>query len=326
MSRRQIAQLVLGIALAAVFLSLVVKRLDSDEVLDAFAQARWPWLLAAISSFGIGYTCRIERWRLMLNLGGTRSLPWRDCAGPFMGCFAANNVLPFRAGDVLRAFAFNKQLGTSSGVVLATLFVERLLDLLMVMALLGGFLWSRGMDMDGYASMTVPALALGTITVLSVLFFPGAFIPLAEKFGTILTNLSPRLGKPIQVELTRSLSTLTRLSQGRSMISLVVWSCLAWAAEGGVFWFSALALPSLTQPSAAWLALPIGTLSTLIPSTPGYVGTFDYFTIHAMTSLTNTHSAATAYAFLVHAMIWLPPTLIGGGYFLAKTIRTHTHQ
>jgi len=63
-----------------------------------------------------------------------------------MASFAANNVLPFRAGDVLRSFAFNRKLGTTSGVVIATLFVERLLDLLILLILLGAALAFFNLD------------------------------------------------------------------------------------------------------------------------------------------------------------------------------------
>jgi uncharacterized membrane protein YbhN (UPF0104 family) len=100
------------------------------------------------------------------------------------------------------------------------------------------------------------------------------------------------------------------------MIRLVIWSLAAWLAEGGVFWFSGLALSSITTPTAGWLALPVGTLATLIPSTPGYVGTFDFFTVKAMSALGNSTPASTAYALLVHVLLWLPPTLIGGVYLL----------
>jgi uncharacterized membrane protein YbhN (UPF0104 family) len=71
------------------------------------------------------------------------------------------------------------------------------------------------------------------------------------------------------------------------------------------------------------LALPVGTLATLIPSTPGYVGTFDYFTVRAMSVLGNSISASTAYALLVHILLWLPPTLIGGLYLLLNPIKKH---
>lgn len=109
------------------------------------------------------------------------------------------------------------------------------------------------------------------------------------------------------------------------MLKLISWSLMAWLAEACVFWFAALALPSIVTPLAGWLALPAGTLATLIPSTPGYVGTFDYFTARAMTTLGNATAAATAYALLVHALLWLPPTIIGGAFLLLHPVRRPGH-
>jgi uncharacterized membrane protein YbhN (UPF0104 family) len=62
--------------------------------------------------------------------------------------------------------------------------------------------------------------------------------------------------------------------------------------------------------------LPVGTLATVIPSTPGYAGTFDFFTARAMTASGNAAAAATAFALLVHVLLWLPPTIAGGIYLL----------
>ena len=116
--------------------------------------------------------------------------------------------------------------------------------------------------------------------------------------------------------------TLQHLAKGYTMFRLVLWSLAAWLAEGCVFWFAGLALSSIGAPLAGWLALPVGTLSTLIPSTPGYVGTFDYFTVRAMSALGNDTTPATAYALLVHILLWLPPTIIGGAYLLLHPTKT----
>jgi uncharacterized membrane protein YbhN (UPF0104 family) len=64
----------------------------------------------------------------------------------------------------------------------------------------------------------------------------------------------------------------------------------------------------------------VGTFATVIPSTPGYIGTFDYFTAQAMSALGNTAAAAAAFAFLVHAVLWLPPTVAGGLYLLMNPV------
>ena len=136
MTRKQLFKLVVGLCMASIFVWLISRQLGPGQLVRAFSGAIVTWVLVGFIAFGIDYACRIERWRLML-MRDNQTLSWHQCAGPFMSSFAANNVLPFRAGDILRAFAFNRQLGVSSGIVIATLFVERLLDLLMVIVLFG---------------------------------------------------------------------------------------------------------------------------------------------------------------------------------------------
>jgi glycosyltransferase 2 family protein len=315
MTVKQGFRLTLSLLFAVLFIWLIAGQINLDELKKAFAGTITSWVVAGLAAFFIGYACRIERWRLMLNRDNS-SLRWRHCAGPLLGSFAANNVLPFRAGDVLRAFAFNGRLGVSSGVVVATLFVERLLDLLMVLVLLGIALALFSLDVSNFAgigSVSIISIAIG---ILLLLLFPQLFMPVAIAAGKLVVRMVPKFGQKLLDEINKSLVTLIHLAKGGTMIRLVIWSVAAWLAEGCVFWFAALALSAIATPTAGWLALPVGTLATLIPSTPGYVGTFDYFTIRAMSALGNDTAASTAYALLVHALLWLPPTLIGGLYLL----------
>ncbi|TJZ77366.1 lysylphosphatidylglycerol synthase transmembrane domain-containing protein [Chitiniphilus eburneus] len=320
MKPKQAARLGLGILLAVFFLWLIARQIDPAALVQAFAGTRGGWVALALAMFCVGYACRIARWRAMLARDNP-ALRWSNCAGPLLASFAANNVLPFRAGDVLRAFAFNARLGTSAGTVLATLFVERLLDLLMVLVMLGAALAAFGLEASRFAGLGSAALITVALAILVLLLFPQLFAPLARLAGKLAGRVSPTLGEKLSTEIERGLATLGHLAAGSTMARLVGWSLAAWIAEGTVFWMAALALPELTTAAAGWLALPVGTLATLIPSTPGYVGTFDYFTVRAMTALGNGQAAATAYAFLVHALLWLPPTVVGGLYFLASRTR-----
>lgn len=319
MTARQSLRLLLGVGLAVFFVWLIVRQIDIDQVRLAFSGANMGWIGAALGAFAVGYASRIERWRVMLAIDSP-GLRWRQCAGPLLGSFAANNVLPFRAGDVLRSFAFNRRLGTTSGAVVATLFVERLLDLLMVLVLLGAALITFGIDTSRFAGVGSAVLVAGAAAILVVLLFPGFFAPLALAAGRLLARLAPGIGAKVLAGIEKSLQTLQHLSRGNTMLKLVAWSLAAWAAEGCLFWCAALALPSLAAPAAAWLALPVATLATLIPSTPGYVGTFDYFTVRAMAELGNGQAAAAAYALLAHVVLWLPPTLSGGIYLLLNPV------
>ncbi len=135
-ARKSRLRLLLGTIIALAFVWLIGRNVNPGQLLHAFATANPVDVLAALLLFGIGYTLRIARWQTMLK-PARPDIAWWRCAGPFMASFAANNVLPLRAGDVLRAFGFNQRLGVSPGGVLATLLVERLLDLLLLLLMLG---------------------------------------------------------------------------------------------------------------------------------------------------------------------------------------------
>ncbi len=310
----------MGFSLAVFFLWLIFRQLRFAEIQQAFTGAIPSWIIVALVAFAVGYSCRIARWHLSLRRDNPE-LRWWSCAGPLLASFAANNVFPLRAGDVLRAFAFNQKLGTTAGVVIATLFVERLLDLLMVLVLLGLALAFFGLDSHRFAGVGSVILILAGVAILIILLFPSLFRAVSLIFARMIERIAPKLGRKLHDEINNGFATLQHLSQGGIMIKLIAWSALVWLAEGCVFWFSALALPSVIAPLASWLALPVSTLATLIPSTPGYVGSFDFFTIRSMTELGNGTGAATAYAFLVHVVLWLPPTLSGGLYLLFHPVQ-----
>jgi uncharacterized membrane protein YbhN (UPF0104 family) len=221
----------------------------------------------------------------------------------------------------MRVFAFNRKLGTTSGVVAATLFVERLLDLLIVTVLLAAALRMLDIGPSVVSGLGSNVLLAGAAVLLLVLLFPRTFAPAARWAGRLASRVAPRAGARVSEEIAKGLATLERLAKGHVMLKLLAWSALAWMFEGCVFLFAALALPSVTEPQGAWLALPVATFATLIPSTPGYVGTFDYFTAWAMIQLGNATAPAAAMAFLVHTLLWLPPTVLGGAYLFSHPVR-----
>ena len=235
-----------------------------------------------------------------------------------MASVAANNILPFRAGDILRAFAFNRRLEISASTSLTSLFVERLLDLLMVVSFLGIALTYFGIDSSALVGVGGSVLIFAAIGILSLLFFPWVFKKPALFIADLICILNAKLGTKFKEELLKIFFALDHTSQKKIISKLVLWSFLAWIGEGLVFWFAALSLPDISKDLAAWVALPVGTLATVIPSTPGYVGTFDYFTAQSMIAMGNSKTSSVAFAFIVHAVLWLPPTLAGGIYLIAN--------
>ncbi|MDY6949147.1 MAG: lysylphosphatidylglycerol synthase transmembrane domain-containing protein [Pseudomonadota bacterium] len=326
MTAKKTLQLALGICVAMIFLWLSIRDTDLRQMRQSLASASLGWFMLAFVAVILGYSCRVQRWRLMLS-DANPSLTWRDCAGPFLASFAANNVLPFRVGDVMRAFAFNARLGTTSGIVLATVVVERMLDLLIILA---GF----GAALAAFDVSSSRLVGVGGIFLIGI----GAVISLAllqpRVLGSMLRMVAhcagevvPRHGRAISEEMARGAATFKHLAAGGRLGVLVLWSAVAWFLEGCAFWFAALAFTSLVAPRGGWLALPVSAFATLIPSTPGYVGTFDYFTVLAMKTVGNDATGAALYAFCIHIVVWLPSTVAGATYLLLRSdgFKNHGH-
>jgi len=310
---RQSIRLIFGIAVTGFFVWLILRSVEMENLVQALSQARPGWIAAAFGFLLAGYACRITRWRIMLRHDNP-DIGWMICAVPYMGSIAANNVLPFRAGDALRALAFSGWLGVPTPAIIATLLVERLLDLISLLIALGLVLLI--FDLGSGASGALVGLS-GTgligigLAVMAMLLFPQMVKPLVQLLLQLVSGLSAGLGLRLRGMSDKIFGTLRHLARGPRMALLVMWSAAVWTLEGAVFWASAQAIPSLSAPLAAWLALPVGTLSTLLPSTPGYIGTFHFFVIKAMEVLQNPPVAAAAFAVLVHLVFWLPVTLIG---------------
>ncbi len=326
MQPRKLAVLAIGFAVSALFLWLVLRQLDLAEVGAAIASADPLWIAVAVMCFAFGYACRIQRWRIML-LPANPDLSFGRATVPFLASFATNNVLPFRAGDALRTIAFRNWLGIGPSVVLATLIVERLLDLLslIVAFVIALFIFQHA------AAQTNEVIGVGAnvLILISVLLTITLLRPqLFERFTlraiALLGRGAPRIATRLDGITANIFTTLKQQAQGPRMLKLLFWSFFAWIFEGGLFYATALAMPALTDAAAAWLAFPVATLATLIPAMPGHVGTFDFFASRAMVMLDNPATAAAAFALLAHFILWISATVSGGICLLIWSIRRDT--
>lgn len=304
-------QLALGLALAALFGWLTLRMVDGAALAQAARGVDLVALALAPGMLALGYACRVQRWRRMLRAQNP-GLGFARAGVAFVGSIAVNNLAPFRLGDVLRCFGFSRWLGVAPGPVIASVLVERLLDMIALLLALALALWafSLGGQALGLARGGALVLAGLGLLALALLLRPRLLAPLVAA----LIALAARLGAGPRAAslLTPLMETLTTLSGRREMPVLIGWTLPVWAFEGATYWAVARALPALPVPEAAWLAMPAGTLATLLPSTPGHVGTFDYFAQLATLAAGNPLAQATAFVLIVHAVLWLTTTLTGG--------------
>ena len=316
-----------GLAVTTGFVWLFGRDLEWDVMGRAIAGLSFHALVLAPVFLAVGWTLRIVRWWWLLRVPEP-ALPLGACAGPFLAGMAVNNLLPFRAGDALRVMGFRRQLRSPVMRVAGTIVIERILDVTVLVVVFFVCLLGvpAGVFPHQFAAAVAGLAGVGGAAMLAFLLFPSlpgavsgrllARIPssrsFAERFGP--SRRFPAVRRLIE-GMSRhgaDLAEALRLMRSRSrMLALLGLSAAAWFCEGAVFVTVAAAIHSGAAPPGPWFALATGTLATAIPSTPGYIGTFDYFAAQGIAAYGASPALAAAFAVTVHAVLWTASTVTG---------------
>ncbi len=255
---------------------------------------------------------RIVRWSTILRAAGA-DVSSVACASPYLGSIALNNVLPIRLGDVVRALVFPSAIGVGKAMATGSLVMERLLDLMTLLACLviGLVISSKVQLPDWLANAAVSLAVLSGIALALVFFFSG----ILSRWCNRLIDGSCVRGHDRRVRLVTALRNLLGSFEAMSripvLISLFVLSMLIWMGEAGLFWALLYGFGLEAGPETAVVVMAIATLSTMVPSSPGYIGPFHLAAYIAISMLGGTPGQAASFAVLSHLGLWLPTTLAG---------------
>ena len=311
-----------GWVVAAAFVWLAFRRVSFAEVMTAVRTARPLPLGIALLALAAGFTVRIIRWWWMLRVLQP-GLPLRACARPFLASMALNNTLPLRVGDVMRAVGFRSTLRASPMAVVGTLLVERLLDVVMLRALFfaGLLLVDGAVIPDRFLAGGAVVGLVATTMLLALILAPASL----QRFAGWLLHHAPLGGGALRARAlglsNQFFASLAVTRPAHRVLVLLGLSALAWTLEGTTYACVAWSLSVGGSPAGPWFALATGTLATMIPSSPGYVGTFDYFAVLGLMAFGATRVAALGFALLVHLLLWLPVTVVGSACLLALPAR-----
>lgn len=309
--------LILGIIISAAFLWWALSGLELDQVWDDMRQAQYWWLLPSVAVYFIGVWVRTWRWDYMLR--PLKPIPVRRLFPVVVIGYMGNNIYPFRAGEVLRAYVLRRREQIPMSGSLATVVVERVFDGLVML-------------MFVFAALPLaplPSSEIQTLVVLASLAFFGAmvvffimaaqpqrFMRLSRWFSDRL--LPERIAAPLLGFLERFLDGLASLRNFRQVLMIFFTSIIIWLLETIKYWFVMHAFDFEVSFFALMLMNGVVNLATTLPSAPGYVGTFDGPGIAVLVLYGIPQSIAAAYTLVLHAALWLPITLLGGYYMLRE--------
>ncbi len=311
----------LGFLITGAFIVLLLWKTDVRELTTALASANYLWVAAVVASTILSYVLRTIRWGIIVH--PTRSLPFRTLLPVLFIGFMANNLLPARIGELVRAYALGQKTGLSKSFGLATILVERLCDGITLVAVLGA------------VALFVPLPSLGRQAgyVAGGLFLAvllASFVVLAREdralhlLSRLLRPLPSRFAATIGDKAAAFVVGLRALRSGSNLLLIAGWSAIIWSVETTSYLMVMKSFhPSLTSGTpivAALLMMVMVNLGTLIPSAPGYVGVFQFFGVMALAAFGVPTSVALAIAIVSHAAQWVTVTGIGLAFVARESL------
>jgi uncharacterized protein (TIRG00374 family) len=254
------------------------------------------WLVAALGLYSLATLVRAERWHHILGITGVRARR-RDCYGLTCVGYMGNNVLPARAGEVLRVVLLSPRTDASKRAIAGSIVAERMLDVIALAAIfvitVYGVLGSdvlptnRPILMAGLIVLGVIALALVVWTLRRHHFFERVrdwLRPIAD---------SPRA-----------------LLSGHGVVLLGA-TFVLWAFEAAVYLAVARSVNVDFSMTGALYLVALTNFVAALPAAPGSIGTFDAAVAWGAKRLGASGSAAVSYLIMLRFVLYVPITVVG---------------
>ena len=291
----------LAVVLAAVLLYFSLRGIEWRQVWTLISGAKAAYLAAAGMLSSVALFLRALRWRILLRAEadiGVGAAFWATSAGYF-----GNNFLPARAGELVRSYMISSRYGLSKAYVLATALSERVADAITLVIISALALLALPVQSGWLAHASKPFAVAGLCGAVAI-----AALPRLEQLGQAILEwlpmphaLRPKLTAVLEQSLRgiRAFHHLPRLF-GFLGLTSTIW-CLD--AAGTVIGAKSLGF-TLSLPIAFLLLAGLG-LGSALPSTPGYVGIYQFAAVSVLTPFGFTRTDAIAYILVAQALSYV---------------------
>ncbi|MEB3198747.1 MAG: lysylphosphatidylglycerol synthase transmembrane domain-containing protein [Candidatus Sericytochromatia bacterium] len=316
----------IGLALSGICLFLVFRKVDTTRLLASLSGLNVGYLLAALGVFLSTFLVRALRWKTLLST--SQALPTRQVLGIVMIGYMANNLLPARLGEFVRAYVLRVRTGIRKSTSLATILVERIFDGLSLLFILGALLLAHKLgwlslkhdfpDSIQWAGGFAGAVFVSAFAVLLALEMHA---PLGDTIRGLLRKWLPDgLATRLCELLDAFVEGIGCVRNAGVMAFVMGASLLIWSIEGVTYALVGQAF-HLELPLRAFLiTMVIVNLGTLIPSAPGFIGTFQLFCWISLGLFAIPKETAVSYGLVLNLLEYLPVTIIGVACLLAMNL------
>lgn len=319
-SKHSLLMLFVSVCLAVVLLYFSLRKVDWQQVWQSIAHCRVGWLMLGLALAFLSYFLRGLRWRVLLNTqADLRVLPvfWANSAG-----YLGNNVLPARAGELIRTAMVSTRSHLSKTFVLTTALSERLMDAIVLVISGTVVLHFVPRKPDWLAAIATSLLIVGCVAAVLVIAIP-FFEPLALRLADKLP-LSETAVKRLEEAIEHIASGVRAFHDPGTFSLFLVFTIAIWGLDSFGMTLLARALGMEMSMAVALLLLVGMGVGSALPSTPGYIGIFQFVAVTVLVPFHYTRSAAIAFILVAQAGGLLVTGILGAiGLLEYRKLRDH---
>lgn len=293
--------LVVAVLLAAVLLYVSLRGIEWRDVARIVRGANLWGLALAMGIATSTVFLRACRWRVLLNAEGSVRVPtafWATAAGYF-----GNNFLPARGGELVRTYMISSHARLDLPFVLATALSERVADAIVLVGVSAVVLLILPAQSGWLAGAARPFAVLGAIGALAI-----AILPL---FGAVAGRMIDRAPLPHGVRsklgtiVEQGLRGMRAFHDVRRLSGFLAFTLLIWPLDALGTVIGAAALGFQMPIAVAFLLLAGLGLGSALPSTPGYVGIYQFVAVAVLTPFGFSRTGAIAYILVAQASMYV---------------------
>lgn len=308
--------IIFGILVAAFFLYLFIQKIEWVKVVAAIQQANYWWLLPNIVMIFASMALRAWRWGVMVN--PLKRCSFRGLYAATMIGFMASNILPARLGELARPLSLGKIEDVSRSAAMATTLVERVFDLLTLLALFTVIILFKEfpasvaedlqhLEAAGWAFLAVTLVAVFVLTMLKLR--TDFTLRILNRPLKIFPARIQEVGSDI---LAKFASGLQVLSDPKSVAIISAQSALLWVIMALSNYFIFLAFDMSYLPiDASFVVLAVVSVGIMLPNAPGFIGPYQYLTVLSLSLYNVPADNAAACSIVMWATQYFTITLAG---------------
>ncbi|HEX5809838.1 MAG TPA: lysylphosphatidylglycerol synthase transmembrane domain-containing protein [Anaerolineales bacterium] len=295
-----------GAVISLLLIAAILYFVDLGAMLDAIRNANYALLAIAIATGFVWMAVRAVVWRTLLRDRPSYSdVFWTVGEG-----YLLNNFLPFRLGEIGRAFLLSRKSGMQFMEILPTIVIERAMDLgfsaVIFLAAIPFVVGAEGAEQIGVIVSVIILIAF------VILYLLARYSQWALDLFHRLSARWPTLQRVGGNFLESFFLGLGVLKDGWLFIRFLFWMTLNWGIA--VISYYLIVLAFFPEARLVWGMFGLGAAAFggAIPSLPGAVGTFEGAIGGAMTLLTGDESTSLAVALTARLYNYINSGLIGG--------------